>query len=49
MNPTIDIKSTNDYTSSLEEMMLTDYLNLQNTYLKLTTDQTKLTNYIMIH
>lgn len=46
MNPTIDIKSTNDYTSSLEEMMLTDYLNLQNTYLKLTTDQTKLTNYI---
>lgn len=46
MNPTIDIKSTNDYTSSLEEMMLTNYLNLQNTYLKLTTDQTKLTNYI---
>lgn len=46
MNPTIDIKSTNDYTSSLEEMMLIDYLNLQNTYLKLTTDQTKLTNYI---
>lgn len=46
MNPTIDIKSTNDYTPSLEEMMLTDYLNLQNTYLKLTTDQTKLTNYI---
>lgn len=46
MNPTIDIKSTNDYTSSFEEMMLTDYLNLQNTYLKLTTDQTKLTNYI---
>ena len=46
MNPTIDIKSTNDYTSSLEEMMLTDYLDLQNTYLKLTTDQTKLTNYI---
>lgn len=46
MNPTIDIKSTNDYTSSLEEMMLTDYLNLQNTYLKLTTDQTKLTDYI---
>lgn len=46
MNPTINIKSTNDYTSSLEEMMLTDYLNLQNTYLKLTTDQTKLTNYI---
>ena len=46
MNPTIDIKSTNDYTSSLEEMMLTDYLNLQNTYLKLTTDQTMLTNYI---
>lgn len=46
MTPTIDIKSTNDYTSSLEEMMLTDYLNLQNTYLKLTTDQAKLTNYI---
>ena len=46
MNPTIDIKSTNDYTSSLEEMMLTDYLDLQNTYLKLTTDQAKLTNYI---
>ena len=46
MNPTIDIKSTNDYTSSLEEMMLTDYLNLQNTYLKLTTDHAKLTNYI---
>ena len=46
MNPTIDIKSTNDYTSSLEEMMLTDYLNLQNTYLKLTTDQAKLTNNI---
>lgn len=46
MNPTINIKSTNDYTSSLEEMMLTDYLNLQNTYLKLTTDQAKLTNYI---
>lgn len=46
MNPTIDIKSTNDYTSSLEEMMLTDYLYLQNTYLKLTTDQAKLTNYI---
>lgn len=46
MNPTIDIKSTNDYTSSLEEMMLTDYLNLQNTYLKLTTDQANLTNYI---
>lgn len=46
MNPTINIKSTNDYTSSLEEIMLTDYLNLQNTYLKLTTDQTKLTNYI---
>lgn len=46
MNPTINIKSTNDYTSSLEEMMLTDYLNLQNTYLKLTTDQVKLTNYI---
>lgn len=46
MDPTIDIKSTNDYTSSLEEMMLTDYLNLQNTYLKLTTDQAKLTNYI---
>lgn len=46
INPTIDIKSTNDYTSSLEEMMLTDYLNLQNTYLKLTTDQAKLTNYI---
>ena len=46
MNPTIDIKSTNDYTSSLEEMMLIDYLNLQNTYLKLTTDQAKLTNYI---
>lgn len=46
MNPIINIKSTNDYTSSLEEMMLTDYLNLQNTYLKLTTDQAKLTNYI---
>lgn len=46
MNPTIDIKSTNDYTSSLEEMMLIDYLDLQNTYLKLTTDQAKLTNYI---
>lgn len=46
MTPTINIKSTNDYTSSLEEMMLTDYLNLQNTYLKLTTDQAKLTNYI---
>ena len=46
MNPTINIKSTNDYTSSLEEMMLTDYLNLQKTYLKLTTDQAKLTNYI---
>lgn len=46
MNSTINIKSTNDYTSSLEEMMLTDYLNLQNTYLKLTTDQAKLTNYI---
>ena len=46
LNPTIDIKSTNDYTSSLEEMMLTDYLDLQNTYLKLTTDQAKLTNYI---
>ncbi len=46
MNPTIDIKSTNDYTSSLEEMMLTDYLDLQNAYLKLTTDQAKLTNYI---
>ena len=40
------LKSTNDYTSSLEEMMLTDYLDLQNTYLKLTTDQAKLTNYI---
>ena len=46
LNPTIDIKSTNDYTSSLEEMMLTDYLDLQNTYLKLTTDQVKLTNLI---
>ena len=46
MNPTINIKSTNDYTSSLEEMMLTDYLNLENTYLKLTTDQGKLTSYI---
>lgn len=32
-NPEIQIKSTGDYMSSLAEMMLTRYLNMQNTYL----------------
>lgn len=45
-NTTIDIKSTNDYMSSLEEMMLSNYLDLQSSYLLLTKDQNELVKLI---
>ncbi len=38
-NPQIEIKSTKDYQASLANMMLERYLNVANTYLKLTNDE----------
>lgn len=46
LNPTIDIKSTNDYDSAYTSMLLTRYLNVQNTYLKYTNNENELINSI---
>lgn len=46
LNPTLDIKSTNDYDSAYTSMLLTRYLNVQNTYLKYTNNENELINSI---
>lgn len=46
LNPIIDIKSANDYDSAYSEMILTRYLNVQNTYLKYTDNENELINNI---
>lgn len=45
-NPTIDIKSTGDYQSSLAEMMLTRYIKTQNIYLDELDDEQEIINTI---
>lgn len=45
-NPTIQIKSTGDYQSSLAEMMLTRYINTANTYNNILNDENELMNKI---
>lgn len=42
LNPEIDIKSTGDYQSSLAEMMLTRYVQIQNIYKTRTTNEDEL-------
>ena len=42
VNPTIDIKSTGDYQSSLAEMFLSRYIQIQNVYLKETKEENQL-------
>ena len=46
LNPTLDIKSANDYDSAYTSMLLTRYLNVQSTYLKYTSDENELINSI---
>ena len=46
INPTLDIKSANDYDSAYTSMLLTRYLNVQNTYLKYTNNENELINSI---
>lgn len=46
LNPTLDIKSANDYDSAYISMLLTRYLNVQNTYLKYTNNENELINSI---
>lgn len=46
LNPIIDIKSANDYDSAYSEMILTRYLNVQDTYLKYTDNENELINNI---
>ena len=46
LNPTIDIKNANDYDSAYTSMLLTRYLNVQNTYLKYTNNENELINSI---
>lgn len=46
LNPTLDIKSANDYDSAYTNMLLTRYLNVQNTYLKYTNNENELINSI---
>lgn len=46
LNPTLDIKSANDYYSAYTSMLLTRYLNVQNTYLKYTNNENELINSI---
>lgn len=43
---TIDIKSSKDYTSSLTEMMLNKYLNVQSNLVNVTNNQDELVNMI---
>lgn len=43
---TIDIKSSKDYTSSLTEMMLDNYLNVQSNLVNITNNQDELVNMI---
>lgn len=43
-NVTIDIKSSKDYTSSLTEMMLDKYLNVQSNLVNITNNQDELVN-----
>lgn len=45
-NVTIDIKSSKDYTSSLTEMMLDKYLNVQSNLVNITNNQDELVNMI---
>ncbi len=45
-NPEIQIKSTGDYQASLAEMMLTRYLNIQNTYLNISKDREEIVHNI---
>ena len=45
-NPTIDIKSSNDYQASLASMLLKRYINIQNIYLNIADDEDELINYI---
>ena len=45
-NPTINVKSTNDYPASLAEMMLSRYIKVQNIYLKQTNVASLLTEKI---
>lgn len=46
LNPTLDIKSANDYDSAYTSMLLTRYLNVQNTYLKYINNENELINSI---
>lgn len=46
INPTLDIKSANDYDSAYTSMLLTRYLNVQNTYLKYINNENELINSI---
>ena len=43
---TLDIKSSKDYTSSLTEMMLDKYLNVQSNLVNITNNQDELVNMI---
>lgn len=45
-NPTIEIKTNKTYDSSLTEMMLNRYTNIQNTFVKLYNDEDTVINYI---
>ena len=45
-NVTLDIKSSKDYTSSLTEMMLDKYLNVQSNLVNITNNQDELVNMI---
>lgn len=45
-NPVINIKSTNDYNASLASILLEEYLNIQNTYNKVTDNEEELISLI---
>ncbi len=46
MNPQINVKSTKDYNASLAEMMLNEYIRVQNVYSNLSLDRNSLINLI---
>jgi len=45
-NPKLDIKSTGDYQASLEEMLISRYINIANTYRKSITNEDELISKI---
>lgn len=46
MNPQINVKSTKDYNASLAEMILNEYIRVQNVYSNLSLDRNSLINLI---